>query len=51
MARDIVDAGAAGLAMGRNLWGAENPVKMIQAINAIVHQNASVADALALLHE
>ncbi len=51
MARDIVGAGAAGLAMGRNLWGAENPARMIQAIGAIVHQNISVADALALLHE
>ncbi len=51
LARDIMEAGAIGLAMGRNLWGAENPVKMIQAINAIVHQNASVTDAMAMLHE
>lgn len=51
MARDIVDAGAIGVAMGRNLWGAENPVKMIRAIGAIVHQNASPAEALALCHE
>jgi fructose-bisphosphate aldolase/2-amino-3,7-dideoxy-D-threo-hept-6-ulosonate synthase len=49
MARDIIDAGATGLAMGRNLWAAENPVKMIRAISAIVHQNASVPDALAIL--
>jgi fructose-bisphosphate aldolase/2-amino-3,7-dideoxy-D-threo-hept-6-ulosonate synthase len=49
MARDIIAAGAIGLAMGRNLWGAENPVKMIQAISAIVHQGASLADAMTLL--
>lgn len=49
MARDIVDAGAIGVAMGRNLWGAADPVKMIGAITTIVHQNASVSDALALL--
>ncbi len=49
LARDVVDAGAVGLAMGRNLWGAENPVKMIKAISAIVHQDASVVDALAML--
>jgi fructose-bisphosphate aldolase/2-amino-3,7-dideoxy-D-threo-hept-6-ulosonate synthase len=49
MTHDIIAAGAIGLAMGRNLWGAENPVKMIQAVSAIVHQGADVADALALL--
>lgn len=51
LAHDIMEAGATGLAMGRNLWGAENPVRMIRAISAVVHQNAGVADALALLHE
>jgi DhnA family fructose-bisphosphate aldolase class Ia len=49
MARDIVAAGAIGVAMGRNLWGAENPVQMIKAISAIVHHDASVADALAIV--
>jgi len=49
MTRDIIAAGAIGVAMGRNLWGAENPVRMIQAISAIVHNDASVPDALALL--
>jgi fructose-bisphosphate aldolase/2-amino-3,7-dideoxy-D-threo-hept-6-ulosonate synthase len=49
LARDIIDAGAVGLAMGRNLWGGERPVQMIRAMTAIVHQNASVSEALALL--
>lgn len=49
MARDIVAAGAIGVAMGRNLWGAENPVQMIKAISAIVHEDAGVADALAMI--
>jgi DhnA family fructose-bisphosphate aldolase class Ia len=49
MTREIIDAGAMGLAMGRNLWGAETPVQMIKAISALVHQNATVAEALALL--
>lgn len=49
MTRDIMAAGAIGVAMGRNLWGAENPVKMIRAVSAIVHQDASVADAVAML--
>ncbi|MFN8459702.1 MAG: fructose-bisphosphate aldolase, partial [Anaerolineae bacterium] len=51
MARDIVDAGAIGVAMGRNLWGATDPVKMIGTIRAIVHQNASVAEALAMFQD
>lgn len=49
LVRDIMDAGAIGLAMGRNLWGAKDPVKMIKAISAVVHKGASVQDALALL--
>jgi DhnA family fructose-bisphosphate aldolase class Ia len=50
MTRDIIAAGAIGVAMGRNLWGADNPVRMIEAISAIVHRDASVPDALAMLH-
>jgi fructose-bisphosphate aldolase/2-amino-3,7-dideoxy-D-threo-hept-6-ulosonate synthase len=49
MTRDIIAAGAIGVAMGRNLWGVENPVKMIRAVSAIVHEDASVAEAMALL--
>ncbi len=49
MARDIVAAGAIGVAMGRNLWGAEKPEKMVEAISAIIHQDVSVPDALAML--
>jgi DhnA family fructose-bisphosphate aldolase class Ia len=49
MTRDIMAAGAIGVAMGRNLWGAENPAKMIRAVSAMVHEDASVADAVAML--
>jgi DhnA family fructose-bisphosphate aldolase class Ia len=49
MTRDIIAAGAIGVAMGRNLWGAENPAKMIRAVSAIVHEEASVAEAMVLL--
>jgi fructose-bisphosphate aldolase/2-amino-3,7-dideoxy-D-threo-hept-6-ulosonate synthase len=50
MTRDIIAAGAIGVAMGRNLWGADNPVRLIEAISAIVHRDASVPDELAMLH-
>jgi DhnA family fructose-bisphosphate aldolase class Ia len=49
MTRDIMSAGAMGVAMGRNLWGVENPAKMIRAVSTIIHKDATVAEAMALL--
>jgi putative autoinducer-2 (AI-2) aldolase len=37
MAYQAVDQGAAGVDMGRNVFQAEHPVAMIQAIRAVVH--------------
>lgn len=34
---DAVNAGAAGVDMGRNIWQSDNPVPMIKAVRAIVH--------------
>jgi DhnA family fructose-bisphosphate aldolase class Ia len=41
-----MQAGAAGVVFGRNIWQHTDPAAMIQALNQIVHQNRSVADAL-----
>ncbi len=49
--RGALDAGASGVAMGRNIWGHANPTAMIAAVSAIIHDDASVASALALLAE
>jgi DhnA family fructose-bisphosphate aldolase class Ia len=49
LARDSVDIGAIGVAMGRNLWGAADPVKMIKAMCAVVHKNASADDAMGMI--
>lgn len=46
---DAMDAGAAGIAIGRNVWQAPDPVKMAKALHAIVHEKASAAEASALL--
>jgi DhnA family fructose-bisphosphate aldolase class Ia len=43
---EAVQAGAAGVVFGRNIWQHTDPAAMIQALNQIVHQNRSVADAL-----
>ncbi len=42
-------AGAAGVAIGRNIFQARNPAAMTAAVAAIIHQGASVDEALALL--
>jgi DhnA family fructose-bisphosphate aldolase class Ia len=55
-ARDVLtqihqamQAGASGVAVGRNIWGHESPAKMTAAIAAIVHGNAGVDEAMRLL--
>lgn len=38
---NAVKSGAAGVDMGRNIFQAESPVAMIQAVRAVVHENAT----------
>lgn len=45
-----IDAGGAGVAIGRNIWQAPDPAKMTAAVAAIVHGNASVEEAARLLN-
>lgn len=49
MIYNAIQAGAVGCAVGRNIWGATEPAKMAAAVAAIVHGNATVADALKML--
>ena len=44
-----IDAGGAGVAIGRHIWQAPNPAKMTAAVAAIVHGNASVDEAMRLM--
>jgi putative autoinducer-2 (AI-2) aldolase len=46
MAYNSVEAGAAGVDFGRNIFQDENPLGMIKAIGAIVHENHTVKEAL-----
>jgi putative autoinducer-2 (AI-2) aldolase len=48
MASNAINAGAAGVDMGRNIFQSESPHSMIQAIRAVVHNSATPADAFAL---
>ena len=42
---DAITDGASGVDMGRNIWQSDNPVAMIKAVRAIVHENFSAEQA------
>jgi 3-hydroxy-5-phosphonooxypentane-2,4-dione thiolase len=42
---DALRDGASGVDMGRNIWQSDNPVAMIKAVRAIVHENFTVKEA------
>jgi len=44
-----MQAGASGVACGRNIYQYEEPEKMVRAVAAIIHSDAAVDDALDLL--
>ena len=51
MVKESINAGGAGLSIGRNVFQYEEPTKMIKALSAIVHKNFSVSDAMKILGE
>jgi predicted phospho-2-dehydro-3-deoxyheptonate aldolase len=48
---DSMKAGAAGLSIGRNVFQCDNPTQIVKALSAIVHEGASVEQALKILGE
>lgn len=50
MAYNAIQAGAVGVDMGRNIFQSEDPVAMIQAVRAVVHENATPKEALELFN-
>jgi len=46
MVKDVMDAGALGVTIGRNVWGHLDPVGMTRAIHKIVVENENVEKAL-----
>jgi putative autoinducer-2 (AI-2) aldolase len=44
-----VQLGAVGVDMGRNIWQSDHPVAMIRGVRAVVHEGATVDEALATL--
>jgi class I fructose-bisphosphate aldolase len=49
MAYDVVQAGAAGITFGRNVWQSGKPGHMIRALKYILHEDGSVDKALGML--
>ena len=49
MAYDVVQAGAAGITFGRNIWQGDDVAGMIGALKHIVHTDGTVAEAAASL--
>lgn len=45
LAYNALQEGAVGVDMGRNIWQNENPVAMIKAIRAVVHENVNAREA------
>jgi len=48
---EAMEAGGAGLSIGRNIFQHENPALMTKALSAIVHKGASVEEALKIIGE
>jgi class I fructose-bisphosphate aldolase len=44
--KEVMDAGASGLAIGRNIWQHEEPLKITKAIKRIVLENKSPEEAM-----
>ena len=51
LAFNAIQAGAAGVDMGRNIFQSDSPVGMIRAVRAIVHGGASVGDAFGIYED
>jgi 3-hydroxy-5-phosphonooxypentane-2,4-dione thiolase len=50
LARSAIDEGAHGIDMGRNIWQSDHPVAMLKALRSIVHEKATVREALDVLN-
>ena len=46
MVRGAMDAGAAGVSMGRSIFQHDDPEAITRAVSAIIHDDAAVADAV-----
>ncbi len=50
MVKGSIDAGGAGVSIGRNVFQHNNPTRMVMAISAVVNDGANVDDAIKILN-
>lgn len=50
MTRDALDSGAAGITYGRNVWQRDNVGHIIKAFKVMIHENASVKEAMDIVN-
>ena len=51
MASNAIRDGASGVDMGRNIFQSDNPIGMIKAVRAVVHENLSVDEAFKIYED
>ena len=51
MVYESIQAGGVGVSIGRNVFQHENPIGMVRALKAIVHEAATVEEAIKTLRE
>ena len=50
MVKSAMDAGGVGGTIGRNVWQSDNPQQMAAALVSVIHNKASVDEAMAILN-
>ena len=51
MVKNVIDNGASGVDMGRNIFQSDCPVGMIKAVRAVVHKNMPIDEAYKIYEE
>jgi DhnA family fructose-bisphosphate aldolase class Ia len=51
MIHGALQHGARGIVMGRNVWQSPHPAALLAAVEALIHQNAGVKEAVQLLEQ
>ena len=49
-AKEVMEVGATGMAVGRQIWQHEHPLKMTFALKKIIFEDADISSAMKLLH-
>lgn len=50
-AKEIIECGAIGMAIGRNVWQSDRPLELTKALKRVIIENMKVEDALKALKE